>query len=39
MHQVFAHDLRDILRLDGAIPDLFRVDHDRRAMLALVQAA
>jgi hypothetical protein len=37
LENVGVDDLRDILRLYAAIPNRFRVDHDRRAMLALVE--
>jgi hypothetical protein len=36
--QVLFHDLGRIFRLDAAIPDSLRVDDDRGAVLALIEA-
>lgn len=37
--EVFAYDFIDIFESHKAIPDRFGIDHDGRAMLALVEAA
>lgn len=37
LDQVGFDDFRNILRLYAAVPNRFRVDDDRRAMLALVE--
>ena len=39
MHQVFAHDLLDILHMNKPIPDRIRIHHNHRPMLALIQAS
>ena len=38
-HQMLGDDFLSVLGLNMAIPDSFRVNHNDRAMLALVQAA
>jgi hypothetical protein len=38
-YEVFGDNFLRILRRDPAIPDGFRVNHDYRTVLALVQAA
>ena len=39
MHQVFAHNLLDILHMNKPIPDRIRVDDDNRPMLTLVKTS
>ncbi len=36
---VFADDLVNVRRLNKPVPDLFRIDHYDRSMLALFQAS
>ena len=38
-NEMLGNDLFGILRLDASVPHGIRINHDRRAMLALVQAA
>ena len=38
MHQVFAHNLLDILHMNKPIPDRVRIHHNDRPMLTLIQA-